>query len=75
MYAVDSSNNTALHHAAENHNHLAVKHLVEVGAPLEIKNKDVSLPHDQSSSKGCTCEQLHVHVHVHTALWVNVHCT
>lgn len=41
LYAVDHAHCTSLHHAAEHHNHLAVKHLVSVGAPLDLKNKQV----------------------------------
>lgn len=43
LYAVDHTHCTALHHAAEHHNHLAVKHLVSVGAPLDLSNKEVSV--------------------------------
>lgn len=43
LYAVDHTHCTALHHAAEHHNHLAVKHLVSVEAPLDLKNKEVSV--------------------------------
>lgn len=41
LFAVDHTHCTALHLAAENHNHLAVRHLVKAGAPLLIKNKEV----------------------------------
>ena len=50
LFAVDHAHCTALHHAAENHNHLAVKHLVSVGAPLDIKSKEVCNP--------CHCEHI-----------------
>lgn len=43
LYAVDHAHCTALHHAAEHHNHLAVKHLVSVRAPLDLKNKQVGV--------------------------------
>ena len=33
----------ALHYAAENHNHMAVRLLVEAGVPISAKNKDVSV--------------------------------
>ena len=41
LFAIDHTHCTAVHHAAENHNYLAVKHLVTVGAPLNLKNKEV----------------------------------
>jgi ankyrin repeat protein len=46
LYAVDHAHCTALHHAAENHNYLAVKHLVTAGAPLNLRNKEGKTPYD-----------------------------
>ena len=42
MSAVDRDGNTALHHAAVNLNFVATRVLIDAGAPLEQKNKDVS---------------------------------
>jgi len=36
----------ALHHAAENCNHMTVKLLVEAGVPISAENKDVSYLHN-----------------------------
>ena len=55
----------ALHHAARTYNHPAVTVLVEAGAPIECKNKEViarhtihtltpSLPHTPTPSQGKT---------------------
>lgn len=49
LFAVDHTHCTSLHHAAENHNYLAVKHLVTAGAPLNIKNKEVRLHYSSLS--------------------------
>ena len=49
LFAADHAHCTALHHAAENHNHLAVKNLVAAGAPLNLKNNEV-----QSLALVCT---------------------
>ncbi len=41
MMAKDNNSDTALHHAASQLNYVATKVLVETGAPLEEKNKEV----------------------------------
>ena len=41
--AVDSHNNTALHHSATNLNYLATKVLLDSNAPVEVKNNDVRM--------------------------------
>ena len=53
LFAVDHAHCTSLHHAAETHNHLAVKHLVSVGAPLNIKNKDVCGEEGEGNTTTC----------------------
>lgn len=41
VVAKDNNSDSALHHAASHLNYVATKVLVETGAPLEEKNKEV----------------------------------